>query len=268
MPSARHRSVGLILAIAVVLGAACTTRVIRPSTRRQSQPKQVPTCKDVPVKAKFKYAGGVLGTDRAFVRKVARQAISYYRIRTVDCVKREPVDVHFYAKDRGKLLALAAYGDIQVFTKSKAWRLAPAALRAQVLFHEWYHVLQKTLTVAPPPPVWLIEGSAEWAGFESSVHFHYIPSMSLVREAVARDARQATRPLTKTNPSAPGAYSLYFTGVDYLLKNHGGKKYLREFWKRHRPSRPWKKTFRSVFGIEANSFLKKYAAYRASGFVD
>ncbi len=270
MPAARFLQRGLALALVALVAAGCTTAVSTPP-RQQARPKPAPSaskCRPKPVKASFVYARGLPSTDRAFVRKVSRQAISYFRIRTTNCVKREPVRVLMSANSNEKVVAFADYGDIVVYTESPGWETYPPAFRAQTLFHEWYHVLQRTFSTAPPPAAWLFEGSAEWAGFDAAAHFGYFDNMDLVRQAIRHDARRPPAPLTKTKPENPGVYSLYYTSVDFLLKEHGGKRRLRQFWQRYTPSESWKATFRSVFKTRVSTFLKKFEAHREAGFTD
>ena len=271
MPAARFLRRALPLVLVAVVAAGCTTEAATP-VRKQAQPKPsppAPKCKAKPVKASFDYARGVSDSDRAFVRKVSRQAISYFDLRTANCVKRDPVDVRILGlKGSRHVVARADYGGIDVYAESPGWEAYSPALRAQTLFHEWYHVLQRTLSTAPPPPAWLFEGSAEWAGFDAAVHFGYFDSMDVIRPLIHYDARQPPRPLTTAKPMNPGVYSLYYTSVDFLLEEHGGKDRLRLFWQRYNPGESWRETFRSVFKTKVATFLKKFEAHREAGFTD
>ena len=277
MPAVRRRSVAVSLALAALIGGACSTPTAStsPATQspsaRDSSPKATPArqeCKNAPVKAKFHYTKRVLTADRAFVQKVSKQAISYYAIKTSDCIERDAVDVWLENRTGGKVLAVATYGEIRVFTKSRAWELAVTAERAQVLFHEWYHVLQRTLTATRALPLWLVEGAAEWVGFDAAVQFGYIENMDLIRPFLSRDAERPSRPIQKAQSLNAGVYSLYFMGVDFLLRHHGGSTRLRQFWKTARPGESWKKAFRSVFHVDPAAFLEKFEAYRAAGFTE
>jgi hypothetical protein len=269
MPAARFLRRAMPLALVAVVVAGCTTEASTPIRNRAPPAKAsppAPKCKPKPVKADFEYAKDLSSSDRAFVRKVSRQAISYFSLRTTNCVKRDPVDVRMYAKGDGNVVARADYGTIEVYTKSPAWGFLTSGERAQVLFHEWYHVLQRTLSIAPPPPVWLFEGSAEWAGFDAAVHFGYFDSMDFIRQLIHYDARRPPAPLDKAKPRNPGVYSLYFTSVDFLLREYGGKRRLRQFWQRYNPGDSWKATFRSVFRTKVTTFLEKFEAHREAGF--
>ncbi|HEX8100229.1 MAG TPA: hypothetical protein VF660_08525 [Actinomycetota bacterium] len=275
MPAIPRRLVAAVLALGVLIGGACSTPTGTTSAARHSPTAKATSakvspkkqkCKNVPVKAEFHYAKRLLSADRAFVRKVSKQAISYYAIKTIDCIGRDAVDVWMDNTEGGKVLAFATYGEIHVFTKSRAWQLAEEPERAQVLFHEWYHVLQRTLTPTRALPLWLVEGSAEWLGFDATVHFGYIDDMDLVRRYLARDAERPVRPIDKAQSLNPGVYSLYFMGVDFLIHHHGGSARLRQFWKSARPGQSWKKPFRSVFHVDVAPFLKRFEEYRAAGF--
>ncbi len=263
-------------ALALVIAAGCTPTASRPNPQHAGRPKPsppAPKCKPKAVKATFVYTRGLSSSDRAFVRKVSRQAISYFRLRTTNCVKREPVEVLLSAHSDENVVARADYGDIDVFTESPGWKEYPPALRAQTLFHEWYHVLQRTLSTVPPPPAWFFEGSAEWAGFDAAIHFGYFDSMDLnsmdrIRRVIRLDAARPPAPLTKTKPENPGVYSLYFASVDFLLREHGGKQRLRQFWQRYNPGESWRATFRSVFKTKVSTFLKRFEAHREAGFTD
>ena len=269
MPVARHvrRFIGVVLALIAV---GCTAPASEPKeqTARDRPAASAPKCKPKRVTASFHYARGLPASDRAFVRKISRQAISYFRLRTPNCVRRDPVDVHMFAVDNGDVVARAEYGEIEVFTKSAAWGRMTTGERGAVLFHEWYHVLQRTLSTAPPPPAWFFEGAAEWAGFEAAVHFGYFESMDYIRPLIRYDASRPPRPLTKAKPENPGVYSLYFTSVDFLVRNYGGKKRLQQFWQRYNPGESWKSVFRSVFKVKVSSFLKEFEAHREAGFTD
>jgi hypothetical protein len=269
MPAARFLRRALPLVLAAVVAAGCNTEASTP-IRKQARAKPspaAPKCKPKPVKASFDFERGVSPSDRSFFKKVTRQAISYFQIRTTDCVKRDPVDVNVYAKGYGNIAGHARYGAIEVFAESGLSDSIPGE-RAQLLFHEWYHVLQVTLSTAPPPPTWFVEGSAEWGGFDAAVRFGYFDSMDLVREVLRDDALRPPGPLTKAKPENPGVYSLYFTSVDFLLKKYGGKDRLRLFWQRYNPGDSWKAMFRSVFKTKVTTFLKKFEAHREAGFTD
>ncbi len=268
MSGARQARRVALVGLVLVLAAGCATReepALRRGARARSEPKPK-RCQPKPVKVTFKYAPGLSDADRNFVKKVSDQAISYFRIHTPHCVKREAVNVRLYAVERGSLIARATYAEIQVFTESRGWDLVTPAERAQVLFHEWYHVLQRTLSIAPVPPTWLIEGSAEWSGFDAAVHFGYFQSMDYVRRFIHYDARRPPKPLHEANPKNPGVYSLYFTSVDFLVSKYGGKHRLRQFWERYDPGESWREAFRDVFHVKASTFLKKFEAYRGEGF--
>ena len=281
MPAARFLRRALPLVLVAMVATGCTTEAatpIRKQTRAKlspSAPKSpAPKCKPKPIKASFDFERAVSANHRSFVKKVTRQAISYFQIRNPDCEKTDPIDVNVYAKGYGNVVGHARYGAIEVFVDRGT--PVPAYVperyikgeRAQLLFHEWYHVLQITLSTAPPPPLWLMEGSAEWAGFDAAVKFGYFDSMDFVREVLRYDARRPPASLTKAKPQNPGVYSLYFTSVDFLVKNYGGKDRLRLFWQRYDPDDSWKATFRSVFKTKVTTFLKKFEAHREAGFTD
>ena len=272
MPAARHVRRFLLVALTAVLAAACTTPTSRPNPNqlaaRDRPAASASQCKPKPVKATFHYARRLPASDRGLVRTISRQAISYFRLRTLNCVRRDPVDVHMFAIDNGDVVARADYGEIEVFTKSPAWGTMTRGDRAAVLFHEWYHVLQRTLSSAPPPPTWFFEGSAEWAGFEAAVHFGYFDSMESIQQMTRYDARRPPAPLTKAKPENPGVYSLYFTSLDFLVSRYGGKKRLQQFWQRYNPGESWKTVFRSVFKVKVSSFLKEFEAHREAGFTN
>ncbi|HEX2090475.1 MAG TPA: hypothetical protein VHI54_11210 [Actinomycetota bacterium] len=273
MPAASFLRRALPLIVVAAVAAGCTTEASpQLRVRDQVQPKpsaSAPKCKAKPVKASFDYPRGFPGTDRAFVQKVTRQAISYFGIRTTNCVKRDPVDVRLLAaRGSHNIVGWADYGDIEIYTESPGWAQNSQGFRAQTLFHEWYHVLQRTLSTAPPPPTWFFEGSAEWAALDAAVHFGYFDDMDEVRPLLRYDARQPPRPLDKAKPANPGVYSLYFTSIDFLLKEHGGRDRLRQFWQRYNPGDSWKATFQSVFKTKVTTFLKKFEAHREAGFTD
>ncbi len=269
MPAACFLRRVLPLVLLAVVVAGCTTAASTPirnqAPRAKSSP--APKCKPKPVRASFDFERSVSASNRSFFRKVTRQAISYFQIRTIHCVERDPVDVNVYAKGYGNVAGHARYGAIEVFADSGFWDSIPGE-RAQLLFHEWYHVLQITLSTAPPPPIWFVEGSAEWGGFEAAVHFGYFDSMDLVRDVLRKHARRPPAPLTAAKPQNPGVYSLYFTSVDFLVRKYGGKDGLRLFWQRYNPGDSWKATFRSVFKTNVSTFLKKFEAHREAGFTD
>jgi hypothetical protein len=274
MPAARFLRRALPLVLAAVVAAGCTTEASTP-IRKQAQAKPsppAPKCKPKAVKASFDFERAVSSSHRSLFKQVTRQAISYFQIRPPDCEERDPIDVNVYAKGYGNVAGHARYGTIEVFAEpgSSVPSYVPERYirgeRAQLLFHEWYHVLQITLSTAPPPPTWFMEGSAEWGGFDAAVHFGYFDNMDFVRDVLRYDARRPPATLTKAKPQNPGVYSLYFTSVDFLVKEYGGKDRLRLFWQRYDPSDSWKATFRSVFKTKVSTFLKKFEAYREAGF--
>lgn len=267
MSAARQIRLPLVLFVATAIATACSSQPRAPRATGASQnPSTAKKCKPVPVKADFKYESRLESGDRAFVKKVTKQAISYFHLVTPHCIKRGAVEVWFVPQAPRDVIARAMYGQIQVFTKSRGWTYLAEAERAAILFHEWYHVLQETLSSGPPPPTWFVEGTAEWAGFDAAVHFGYFDSLDYVRRAIRYDAGRPPRSLTEAKPENPGVYSLYFTGIDFLTSHYGGRDRLRRFWVRYDPGESWKAVFRSVFGVPVKTFLKKYEAYREAGF--
>jgi hypothetical protein len=199
------------------------------------------------------------------------QASSYYKVVSLACAP-EKVVAHGFNSTFRDSTAYSETDAINVYVKSRGWLQATTSERFKIMFHEWYHVVQYHLTypVGLAGPTWLIEGSAEWAGFTAAAHFGFYGSFAAAKAQELVRARVPTVPLSSLEhsmaPAGGDAYNLAFVAVDYLVANRGGLSALRKYWGSIGGGTDWGSAFKAAFGRSAGRFYKDFAAYRGRGF--
>ncbi|HEX2031980.1 MAG TPA: hypothetical protein VHL78_11360 [Actinomycetota bacterium] len=253
-----------------------------------------------PAKVVFSSGPGVLDADRAFVETTVQQARRFFRSAYGPVLRgRIHVSVHaslddvvgefarrlaipvWVARLRWKTAAaLTARGPTpqatQVFFLLPRWGGGDAAMRAKVVFHEWFHVLQyqvppPNLTEVDPdePPRWLFEGSAEWWGLRAATALGWYPSFEAVQAgqrgiASLTDAPLGTLRYTVEEAGAPG-YALSFTAMDLLVDRTGARSVAR-FWRTLPRASGVTEAFEDAFGTTLSAFHREFARSREAGY--
>jgi hypothetical protein len=180
--------------------------------------------------------------------------------------------------DRG-FAAVTLVEKIFLFTP-RTFDQAPSSEWAKDVEHEAFHVVQQKLSNRISPtdpawvsgPLWLFEGSAEYAGIWAVAERGM---WALEQELAARReiAAGAETPLPRLSFShAPtDEYDVAAVAVDLLLDSGGPLKLMR-FYKRlgtvSVDGGPWQPSFRRVFDRSPQAFYREFEAARARGFPD
>lgn len=171
--------------------------------------------------------------------------------------------------------AVAARGVVFVNVGGTFWRSATAPLKAKVLAHESFHLVQERLAgsrwvfgaddaVPGGGPRWLIEGAAELVGY-SAVADTGVLSMDQARRDQIANVKYADGPLRdyeiQRGMQRRAAYNLAFVAVDYLVREKGVGSLL-EFWRTVGTGAEWKTAFQNVFGVTVDRFYTEFEQYR------
>ncbi len=129
--------------------------------------------------------------------------------------------------------------------------------------HEYFHVLQNALARVPPweywGPVWLSEGSAEYAQH----------MWALERGVASRQPKFAVEQVIKTPDELHTfdprdrylPYALGFLAAEWLA-NHAGEESLVEYYRLGTSYERWEDAFKVAFGIEIDDFYREFAVHR------
>ena len=166
-------------------------------------------------------------------------------------------------------------GEFAYMLHGDMWLYGPAFGRRnavnlrQTVYHEYFHALQRSLSRAratwtvTEPPLWLIEGSAEF--FE---HAGTPAELEEFRRVQRRrwESKPALEALERSGgaPSVGGngdAYTVGALAVDYLVTTYGRERIQTDFWAALADT-DWRAAFLHVFGVSVDTFYADFAAYR------
>lgn len=167
-------------------------------------------------------------------------------------------------------------GSVASTTTGTIWIYGPryaerdAATRRQIVFHEYFHTVQLSLSKGRSnrSALWLIEGSARYFEFRTDVDLGF-STFDRPRETQIRVSR-GLGPLQSFEadggPSFRGgggeAYTLGFLATDYLVSLKGVVALKRDLWIGLSVAADWRSIFSSVFGISTEQFYADFEAYR------
>jgi hypothetical protein len=158
------------------------------------------------------------------------------------------------------------------------WATAPDYARAKVMVHEYFHLLQDelvgpstwmTMRADPVPtrgPVWLLEGSAEYFGWQV-VGSQGMYDFETARQTQLTEAKACSAPLQSMETSSGWAtacqfpYPLGFVAADYLVSLHG-ESALVEFYASIGQGAAWETAFQTAFDVSASGFYQQFQDYR------
>jgi hypothetical protein len=166
-------------------------------------------------------------------------------------------------------------GEIAYILAGDMWLYGPAFDRQpanrlrETVYHEYFHALQRSLSrgrstrAATEPPLWLIEGSAEF--FEHAATPAELDRFQRVQRR-RWESKPALEALERSGgaPSVGGNGDAYIVGalaVDYLMTTYGRERIQTEFWAALADT-DWRSAFLQVFGVSVDMFYSDFAAYR------
>ena len=229
------------------------------------------------VRLSFDFEAGVASADRTMVRTALRQAIPLfpYPHRRAPRSLLIAVFVHSGNSEllRPNEIAEVRRHSIHVFVGGEGWRNSTLVQRRQAMFHEWVHIVQQLESPFGFGPVWLIEGSAEWAAWDAMIR-KGLASRTSVEELYTRGALLADpdrrlkdlegRAFYRDDPDGLD-YALGYIAVDVLDPARGWRTIV-SFYRALGDGYHWREDFRSVFGISVSRFYRSFEAARADGF--
>jgi len=217
----------------------------------------------------FDFRGDVSEADRALFRDAL--ALSRDHLLRLGAVAIDGIGLSAEAADRGPFQGSAGGGRIQMYTGSVFWGRRDRGQRAQVVAHEYFHLVQEGLSrgsassLAPP---WLVEGSAQYVG-TVVVGAAGLLDYGAERAQIAQWAREAAAPLATCAETAPNPeersrclYSLGFIAVEYVVARHGGLPALVDLFLLLGDGLEWRESFQRAFGRSVETFYVEFEAYR------
>jgi hypothetical protein len=284
---AHRRTLAFLLGVALLTSSCGLVRIqgSAPSASAEASgpiPDR-PACAPKPVRLVFKFDPGTIQADRDLIRDAITKARGYFpleyprdaRWSYLDqhyvCYPKqywEPVVTTFTPADDRRTAEYRPRRGIRIYLGSDGWRNSPPTYRTVITFHEAYHWFQDLASKNPhsisaghEQPLWMVEGSAEWAGWDAAVHFGSFPSMDEARrlEHGALKTDRADLPKYEfRDADIFDAYPLFFTAVDELMAAHGGRRAMRAFWE-FDTSESWRVFFQDAFGISVKKFYAEFA---------
>jgi hypothetical protein len=230
------------------------------------------------VRLSFDYEEGVTSADRSLVRSALRQAIPLFPYPHRRAPRKALIAVFVHSGNRELLrpneIAEVRRQSIHVFVGGDGWRNSTLVQRRQAMFHEWVHIVQQLESPFGVGPVWLIEGSAEWAAWDAMIR-KGLASRSSVEELYTRGALLADPDRRLKGLEGRGFYRDDPDGLDYalgyvavdVLDPARGWRTIVSFYRALGDGYHWREDFRSVFGISVPRFYRSFEAERAKGFL-
>jgi hypothetical protein len=170
--------------------------------------------------------------------------------------------------------ASAGQHRIWLFLGSQSWTSAPGFIRTKILAHELFHLLQQQLAgesnlsgnVQAGGPLWLLEGSAEYAGFRA-IAANNLFGLESARADWVTWTKQSSNSLQSMETgqgfsAAVYPYKIAPLAVDFLLGS-GSPDTLVSYYDAIGRGTPWQTAFASAFGRTIDAFYADFAAYRA-----
>jgi len=153
---------------------------------------------------------------------------------------------------------------ITIYARHPGWAGGSTTRRLKIVIHEYFHVFQ-SFVGWPSPPVWFLEGAAEYMGWHVQVDSGLV-SNDFAKECNTRTYFNFSLPgLLDLEDnrfySAPGdgnVYSMVYLAVDFLVVNHGLVGF-RSYWQ---APGAWPSRFTTAFGISPQDFYDAFEGYR------
>jgi hypothetical protein len=253
------------------------TASVAPSVSPAPSPSLPPITWNPQVKLSFDYEKGVGSSDRSLIRSALRQAVHLFPYPHRRAPRPALVAV-FVHSGNGELLrpneiAEVRRQSVHVFAGGDGWRNSNSLQRRQAMFHEWVHIVQQLESPYGLEPVWLTEGSAEWAAWDAMIR-KGLASRTSVEDVYVRGARLADRDRELKELEGERFYRNDPDGLDYalgyvavdLLHPARGWRTIVTYYQALGDGYHWRADFRTVFGISVTRFYRSFEADRANGF--
>ncbi|MGH2723795.1 MAG: hypothetical protein ACRDI0_05945 [Actinomycetota bacterium] len=143
--------------------------------------------------------------------------------------------------------------------------------KRELIYHEWFHLVDHHLQGREGAATWLVEGMADWAGWKGVARFGDHTSFDQVKSQMrvlaggtgaSLRSMESPKDFYGTDPLG-SAYATAFLAIEYL--DTTVPKLLR-FSERLGETGSWESAFRGVFGVRVERFYRDFARFRAGGF--
>jgi hypothetical protein len=225
----------------------------------------------------FDYEKGVGADDKALVRSALRQAIPLFPYPHRRAPRKATIAVFVHSGNNELLrpneIAEVRRQSVHVFVGGEGWRGSTLVQRRQAMFHEWVHIVQQLEAPFGLGPVWLTEGSAEWAAWDAMIR-KGLASRGSIENLYTQGADLVDRARRLKNLEDQRFYRNDPDGLDYalgymaidVLDPARGWRTIVTYYRALGDGYHWRQDFRTVFGISVNQFYRTFEAARANGF--
>lgn len=170
------------------------------------------------------------------------------------------VQVRSDADGCGQTVAHAGNGYLCIATGHEVWGQFPDQ-HEKITSHEYFHHWQEEHRCISSAPVWLMEGMAEYVGYQviiengltsaSAVHDYHVGGVTSLEMPPLEDTEQ-------TNAyDVAGIYSLYYLAVEQLTQEVGVSAY-RTFCDLVAEGVPWQEAFQHAFHLSPETFYEDF----------
>ena len=258
-----------------------TTATVTPAPTATNTPTITPTVG--PVEINYEISEGVPSEDLEVIQTGIGYARSYIHDHLGGDITSDfqegSITVKFVTGGtRGNCCVASSEGiifdvDHIVWAEPERWlvpgnRVTTKIARMKMAAHEYAHLWQHSLGCLRAPPSWIVEGMAEYIGWQTLVNAGVIDDDTVTgfnRYGAINDPRDVSVTLESMETFIPGAYNLpYFAIRQLVIQAEDGPAALRTFCEVS-GSGQWRGTFHSAFGIDVDEFYEQFEGQRRRG---
>jgi len=229
------------------------------------------------IQVSFDFDEGVSSSDKALIRSSIKQARGLFPYPHLRLVRPALVAVFVHQRNgemtRPNEIAEVRRQSVHVFVGGDGWKNSDSLQRREAMFHEWVHIVQQLESPSRPGPVWLVEGSAEWAAWDAIFRLH-LASRSTIGHMMAQIAAGVDRDRKLKEMEGPNFYrddpdgrdyGLAYAAVESLDPSRGWRTIIA-YYRALGNGVLWQTAFRRVFKVSVTRFYRSFEASRATGF--
>jgi hypothetical protein len=251
---------------------------VRTPTTALRPPAAIPITWKPQVRLTYHFGQAVGSGDRTLIRSALKQAIRLFPYPHPHLITPALIAVFVHTRNgemtRPNEIAGVRPQSIHVFVGSAGWRDSSSVQRREAMFHEWIHIVQQLESPSTQGPVWLVEGTAEWAAWDAVIRLG-LASRDAIRSFAVQGAARVD--LARTLHSMEGQgfykddadgrdYTLAYLAVDFLHPRSGWKTIVTFYRVLGEGTFSWRTAFRRVFRISTSHFYSSFEADRLRGF--
>lgn len=216
----------------------------------------------------FYFEDAVSSADRAQVEDGVRVAQAYIQrflggMKGTACVQvKVDVDKTGTAVTNGKTVTIWTTPAGWISTSGGRY---PSWHLPKVSAHEYTHVWQLEF-LARVRPTWMLEGTAEFVGYQSIIDGKIVgsePPRQFALQGALSPSNAALQTYENTLPGS--AYSMAYLAVGNLILGPGPES-LRLFFEGLGSGADWEIAFQRAFGLPVQEFYGRFEAFRSNGY--